>query len=176
MNARPGTYTLSAQVERESDTLSFTREVRIDPAAYITQDLVLPPDRRHLADPRVETAEFERLAELTARYTAEPLWDETGFALPSDHALATPFGVFRTMNGERETRHTGWDQNAPAGSPIRAVAAGIVAFAGPLEIRGNSVFIDHGLGIYSGYAHLSDFSGGGRPARRRRASHRQRRQ
>ncbi len=156
MNARPGIYTLGAQVERERETLSFTRDLRIDPAGYITQDLVLPPDRRHLADPRVETAEFERLAEITAGYTSEPLWDRTGFALPSDQALATPFGVYRTMNGGRETRHTGWDQNAPAGAPIRAVAAGVVAFAGPLEIRGNAVFIDHGLGIYSGYAHLSE--------------------
>ena len=176
MNARPGVYTLGVQAQRARETLSYTRDLRIEPAGYITQDLVLPPDRRHLADPRIETDEFERLAEVTAAYTAEPLWDATGFALPSDHALATPFGVYRTMNGERQTRHTGWDQNAPAGAPIRAVAAGVVVFAGPLEIRGNAVFIDHGLGIYSGYAHLSEISGGGRPARRRRASHRRRRQ
>lgn len=166
MNARPGNYALSAQVERQRDALIFTRDVRIDPAAYITQDLALPPERSHLLDSRIEAAEFERLSELTAGYTAEPLWDETGFALPSDHALATPFGVYRSMNGERDTRHTGWDQNTPAGAPIRAIAAGVVAFAGPLEIRGNSVFIDHGLGIYSGYAHLSEIqvAGGQRVA------------
>ena len=156
MNARPAIYTLGVQVQRARETLSFTRDLRINPAAYITQDLVLPPERRHLDDPRVEAAEFERLAEVTAAYTAEPLWDATGFALPSDHALATPFGVYRSMSGERVTRHTGWDQNAPAGSPIRALAAGVVVFAESLEIRGNSVFIDHGLGIYSGYAHLSE--------------------
>ena len=156
MKARPGNYELNVQVEREDETLSFRRDLRIDPAGYITQNVELPPARRHLADPRVEAAEFERLAELTAAYTAEPLWDETGFALPSEHQLSTPFGVFRLMNGERETRHTGWDQNAPAGSPIRALAAGRVVFAGPLQIRGNSVFIDHGLSIYSGYAHLSE--------------------
>lgn len=156
MKARPGNYELNVQVEREREALSFRRDLRVDPAGYIRQNVELPPARRRLADPRVEAAEFERLAELTAGYTAEPLWDETGFALPSEHQLSTPFGVFRLMNGERETRHTGWDQNAPAGSPIRALAAGRVVFAGPLEIRGNSVFIDHGLSIYSGYAHLSE--------------------
>ena len=156
MNARPGDYELTVQVERGGDTLGFTRDLRIDAAGFITQNVELPPDRSHLSDDRVEEAEFERLAELTAGYTAEPLWDETGFALPSEHDLSTPFGVFRLMNGERETRHTGWDQNAPAGSPIRALAAGRVVFAGTLQIRGNAVFIDHGLGIYSGYAHLSD--------------------
>ncbi len=157
MNARPGDYELNAQVERGSETLSIKRDLRIDAAGFITQNVELPPDRSHLSDDRVEEAEFERLAELTTGYTAEPLWDETGFALPSEYALSTPFGVFRLMNGERETRHTGWDQNAPAGAPIRALAAGRVVFAGPLQIRGNAVVIDHGLGLYSGYAHLSDF-------------------
>lgn len=156
MNAPPRSYELAVQVERAGETLSFKRDLRIDAARYITQTLALPPDRSHLADERVEAAEFERLAELTAGYTAQPLWDETGFALPSEYELSTPFGVFRQMAGGRETRHTGWDQNSPAGSPIRAVAAGRVVFAGPLEIRGNAVFLDHGLSIYSGYAHLSD--------------------
>ena len=156
MNAQPGNYPLAVAVKRPSETLSFERDLRIDAAGFIRQTLELPPERSHLAAPRVEQAEFERLAALTAGYTAEPLWDETGFALPSNHALSTPFGVFRLMNGERETRHTGWDQNAPAGSPIHALAAGVVVLAETLEIRGDAVFIDHGLGIYSGYAHLSD--------------------
>lgn len=156
MNAQPGNYELAVQVERPNETLSFDRDLRIDAAGFIRQTLELPPERSHLTDPRVEKAEFERLAEITAGYSAEPLWDVTGFALPSNHDLSTPFGVFRSMTGGRETRHTGWDQNAPAGSPIRALAAGRVVFAGPLEIRGDAVFIDHGLGIYSGYAHLSD--------------------
>jgi len=156
MNARPGNYQLAVTVERESETLSFRRDLRIDPAGYIAQDLDLPDERSHLTDERIEAEEFELLAELTAGYTAEPLWDETGFALPSEHELSTPFGVYRLMNGERETRHTGWDQNAPPGAPIRAVAAGVAVFAGPLQIRGNSVLLDHGLGIYSGYAHLSE--------------------
>lgn len=156
MNAQPGNYPLAVTVKRPSETLSFERDLRIDAAGFIRQTLELPPERSHLAAPRIEQAEFERLAELTAGYTAEPLWDETGFALPSNHALSTPFGVFRLMNGGRETRHTGWDQNAPAGSPIHALAAGVVVLAEALEIRGNTVFIDHGLGIYSGYAHLSD--------------------
>jgi len=156
MNAQPGNYQLAVTVERESETLSLRRDLRIDPAGYIAQDLELPPERSHLTDERIEAEEFELLAEITAGYTAEPLWDATGFALPSEHELSTPFGVYRLMNGERETRHTGWDQNAPAGAPIRALAAGVVVFAGPLQIRGNSVWVNHGLGIYSGYAHLSD--------------------
>ncbi|NJL57504.1 M23 family metallopeptidase [bacterium] len=36
-----------------------------------------------------------------------------------------------------------------------ATASGVVAFAGLLDIRGNHVIIDHGLGLASGYSHLS---------------------
>jgi murein DD-endopeptidase MepM/ murein hydrolase activator NlpD len=31
-----------------------------------------------------------------------------------------------------------------------------VALAGPLEVRGNAVILDHGWGVYSGYYHLSE--------------------
>ena len=35
---------------------------------------------------------------------------------------------------------------------------GVVAFAGPLGIYGNTVVIDHGLGVFSLYGHLSELS------------------
>jgi murein DD-endopeptidase MepM/ murein hydrolase activator NlpD len=39
---------------------------------------------------------------------------------------------------------------------IYASAPGRVVFAGPMTIRGNTTFIDHGQGVYSGYAHQSE--------------------
>lgn len=39
-----------------------------------------------------------------------------------------------------------------------AAARGRVVFAAPLPIRGNSVIIDHGLGVLSGYHHLSEIA------------------
>ena len=36
-----------------------------------------------------------------------------------------------------------------------ATASGTVAFAEQLDIRGIYVMIDHGYGVYSGYAHMS---------------------
>ena len=156
MDAFPRSYLLTVIAERSADAVSFTHDLRIDSAAYIVQRLDLPADRAYLAGAAVEQAEFALLAEITADRGPEPLWDESGFELPHDSELTSPYGAYRVFNGERETRHTGWDQNAPAGTPIRALAAGAVVFAAPLEIRGNTVIIDHGLGIYSGYAHLSD--------------------
>src|SRR5206468_12335250 len=40
-------------------------------------------------------------------------------------------------------------------SPVTAANRGVVAFADPLTIYGNTVILDHGLGLQTLYAHLS---------------------
>jgi len=40
-------------------------------------------------------------------------------------------------------------------APVEAAQNGIVVFAGDLGIYGNAVIIDHGLGVFSLYGHLS---------------------
>ncbi|MCY3832089.1 MAG: M23 family metallopeptidase [Chloroflexi bacterium] len=156
MNTAAGTYTLTVLVEGDAGDVIFARELRLQAASFITQALKLTGERAYLASAEIETREYARLDALTAISAAEPLWDATGFELPHASELTTPFGAFRVLNNERRTRHTGWDQNVPSGTPIRALAAGEARFAGPLELRGNYVLIDHGLGIFSGYAHFSE--------------------
>jgi len=63
--------------------------------------------------------------------------------------------------GEFETRHMGWDQNAAAGSPVRAMAAGVVARSSQVAsdlfgVYGRLVMIDHGYNLFTSYAHLSE--------------------
>ncbi len=156
MDARPGKYALNVIVERASGTIGFALELPVEQAGFILQEFKLPAERAHLVNAAVEDAEFTRLAELTSPRSPVPLWDASGFALPLDSPLTSPYGSFRLLNDAWRTRHTGWDQVAPLGSPVRAMAAGRVAFADRLEIRGNFALIDHGLGIYSGYAHLAE--------------------
>ena len=156
MDAPARSYELGVLARRGTESLSFTDDVLVESAGYILQEFDLPADRARLVDGEIEADELKTLAALTSTASAEPLWDAAGFALPLDSPLTSPFGSFRLLNGLRETRHTGWDQMAPVGTPIRAMAAGRVVFAGRLEIRGNTVLIDHGLGLYSGYAHFSD--------------------
>jgi murein DD-endopeptidase MepM/ murein hydrolase activator NlpD len=54
-----------------------------------------------------------------------------------------------------ETVRTGIDIEAPEGTPIRAVAAGTVAYRGWLKGYGNLLVLDHGDGYYTLYAHAS---------------------
>lgn len=156
MDTPPRAYELEVRARSETGVVTFSRDLRVDAAGYILQHLTLVGDRAYLIDRDIEEAEFARLAELTRLNRPEALWDAAGFELPLQSALSTPFGAFRILNEERETRHTGWDQLAAVGTPIRALAAGEVLFAGRLEIRGNTVVIDHGYGVFSAYAHFSE--------------------
>lgn len=157
MNARARNYDLTVIVEKnDGDIIAFNRNVKVESAGYITQNFNIPGDRSNLVDRQVEQAEFAKLDAMTAEITPEPLWDAVGFALPLNAKLSSPFGAYRTLNETMQTRHTGWDQRAAVGTPIKSVAAGAVVFAGRLDIRGHYVMIDHGRGVYSGYAHFSE--------------------
>jgi len=51
--------------------------------------------------------------------------------------------------------HYGYDLASTAGAPVTAAARGRVIFAGPLGIYGDTVLLDHGMGLVSLYGHLS---------------------
>jgi murein DD-endopeptidase MepM/ murein hydrolase activator NlpD len=55
---------------------------------------------------------------------------------------------------DRQT-HLGFDLASLRASPVPSAAAGRVAFAGPLGIYGDTVIVDHGLGLFTLYGHLS---------------------
>jgi murein DD-endopeptidase MepM/ murein hydrolase activator NlpD len=66
------------------------------------------------------------------------------------------FGNIR-KSGEATIQHLGVDLEAAEGTPVYAVNNGIVRFAKELDNYGKTVVIDHGLGIFSLYLHLSEF-------------------
>ncbi len=155
MDVQPRDYEMTVLVERPDGNVTLTEMITVDSAGYITQNFDIPGDRSYLADPEIERAEFAKIDAITAGVTLETLWGETGFSLPLDSEVSSSFGTYRVLNDAMQTRHTGWDQRAPVGTPVQAIAAGKVAFAGQLDIRGNYIMIDHGYGVYSGYAHFS---------------------
>lgn len=85
---------------------------------------------------------------------------EGQFEAPARGVISSTYGLNRTYNADRGTlvgksRHLGLDFDVPVGAPINAPAKGRVMHAGPLQVRGNAVMLDHGIGITSVYAHLS---------------------
>lgn len=139
----------------DGSTVALAAPVAVTVGAFIRQIVTLPPDTAFLLDSETERNELARLESIFDGYTLDKHWDESGFAFPIANALTSPFGAFRTFNDTINTRHTGWDIRTTLGVPVMATAAGRVAYAGGLEIRGNHVIIDHGYGMFSGYSHLS---------------------
>lgn len=80
---------------------------------------------------------------------------EGRFDPPIAGAATARFGERRVFNGQPRAPHSGMDLKAKAGTPVHAPAAGRVVLAGPLYFSGNTVIIDHGLGVKTLYAHLS---------------------
>jgi len=76
---------------------------------------------------------------------------------PYSDCFNSVFGVRRSYNGGVHTSyHTGVDFCGGLGVEIYAPAPGRVVFAGPLEVCGNTTYIDHGWGVYTGYCHQSE--------------------
>jgi hypothetical protein len=156
MEQNPRDYDLDVFVWYADTTRATVHaQVSVPVGDFITQTVTLPPDKAYLIDPEVERNELARLESIFSVVTLERRWDDNGFQLPLPSTLTSPFGAFRTFNQSVQTRHTGWDMRSTLGMPVMASASGVVAYAGLMEIRGNYVMIDHGYGVYSGYAHLS---------------------
>ena len=78
------------------------------------------------------------------------------FAWPVQGRISGRFGNGRVYNGQPGAGHSGMDIAAPAGTPVKAPAAGVVTFAAPdLYLTGGTLLIDHGHGISSNFLHLS---------------------
>jgi len=155
----PGAHQLLVRAQRETGVTTFHRRLRVTPGNFIVQNFTLPGLTDHLVFSNSESTHVALLLSIMEDHFDEPQWDASGFALPLDSELTSPFGTFRLLNDEFETRHMGWDQNAPEGTPIRAMASGVVDFVranfAP-GIFGKFVMIDHGYSLFSNYAHLSE--------------------
>ncbi|MCL6460226.1 MAG: M23 family metallopeptidase [Gorillibacterium sp.] len=80
---------------------------------------------------------------------------QTNFIKPIEGILTTPYGYTRYVNGKWDNSHRAVDLAAKEGTPIKATNDGIVVLAETLYLTGNSIYIDHGMGLFSQYAHLS---------------------
>lgn len=100
--------------------------------------------------------EAKETAALYARLTPQKYW--TGkFATPIPSVTGgRNFGSRRVFNNQPRAPHSGADLKASTGTKILASNAGKVVLAHDFFFNGNAVFIDHGLGVYTMYLHLSE--------------------
>ncbi len=151
LTATPGEHHLRAMNGDASVSFQVTAK------DYPEQRLTIGDQRK--VDPlpedtqRIE-AERERMDRAIATFSPPPTTFHD-FLKPAEGPLSSAFGLRRFFNDQPRNPHAGLDIAAAAGSPIRAPAEGTVLLTGDFFFSGNTVFLDHGGGLLSSYAHLS---------------------
>jgi murein DD-endopeptidase MepM/ murein hydrolase activator NlpD len=134
----------------------MSRSITVQDAGFPVQRLTLPPQK--VFPDSAAMARINRESALRNRrwkqWSERPFW-ETGFIAPLAGELSR-FGSRRIINDAPRSPHSGADISAPEGTPIKAPAAGKVLLTGDFFFTGNSIYMDHGLGMIGMFFHLSE--------------------
>jgi murein DD-endopeptidase MepM/ murein hydrolase activator NlpD len=158
LDVRPGAYTARVEVLDTSGQaeLVATKLITVRSKAFPTRRLTVEP--RFVEPPPSEQARIEdeakRLMALWELRT--PVRWTSGFTAPVPDPANSAFGSRSIFNGQARSPHGGADFSSPLGRPIVAPAAGHVVLAGDLYYTGLTVVVDHGMGLVSLFAHLSE--------------------
>jgi murein DD-endopeptidase MepM/ murein hydrolase activator NlpD len=152
----PGDYPLVLGGIGDQPWQTFRQNIRINSGNYETQFVTVPEALNPLLDPQVRAQDDALLATIYSQYSEVQLWEGL-FQLPISNSVVTGgYGGPRYYNGGPiEIYHTGIDFSGAVGTPIYAPANGRVVFSDTTPLRGNVLIIDHGLGVMSGFYHLS---------------------
>jgi len=155
----PGTYSLSVRVQSsDGKPASCTLQIPIRAGKFATEKLQVGKEFVEPSQEQIKRANEERdkLRAIFDQVTPEKLWDGD-FRVPLDGVTTGGnFGKRRVLNAQPGSPHSGVDFPAVTGTPVHAAQVGRVALAQELFFSGNTVVVDHGLGIYTFYGHLSE--------------------
>jgi len=156
LGVRPGTYSASVDASSGQSRLQATYPMKVLSRRFPVRSLKVDPS---LVNPPTEMEariirEAAELAQLWRASSAERLWNGP-FVPPVPSTVASHFGARSIFNGQARSPHSGADFPSPTGAPIAAPNAGRVVLARDLYFSGNTVILDHGLGLFSLLAHLS---------------------
>ena len=152
-NAPPSSEIDIEQPDGESVTIPITvasRQFATEKIDHLPPGEVTPDAK---AMKRI-AAEREEVTAVQTKTTATPLFIHS-FIWPATGIISGTYGSARILNGEPRAPHMGVDIAAPEGTPIVAPTEGRVVFVDDLFFTGETVILDHGLGLTSLYAHLA---------------------
>ena len=155
----PGEYELKITGETASgEKMSCSVKVPVRQGRFATERLQVGKEFVEPSPEQVKRANEERqkLRDIFDNVTPERLWDGP-FRIPLDGVTTgSNFGKRRILNGNPGSPHGGADLPGVTGTTVHAAQRGKVALAEELFFSGNTVVLDHGLGIYTFYGHLSE--------------------
>ena len=157
LDVRPGTYNVSISASGPSGVATAKHRLLVRTKRFLTRRLTVDPN--FVDPPASEAARIEReSAALAAAWegTAGPNpVPELAFMPPVPDRANSAFGTRSIFNGQPRNAHSGADFPSKAGEPVKAPAPVKVVIADDFYFSGGIVVVDHGLGIVSLFAHLS---------------------
>ena len=154
----PGPLPLVIAVADNAGRQVLRREttITVAEATVATEVILLDENNQSLLDPAVIGEDQEIRDTVQRVLTPERHWSGL-FDQPAAGVITSSFGLLRSYNFQEPTEyHTGLDFAGEHGDPVLAPNAGVVTWVGRTQRRGNSVIVDHGGGVHSGYYHLSE--------------------
>lgn len=156
MRSSPGKEQVSFKWTDPGGRYEYRIPFETVPGSYRTETLSVAPAKVQLSQQDLKRVKNEK-KKVTRVYSSgspERLW-KNRFQIPIDSKVTSPFGNRRIFNNQLKSFHRGVDLRAAVGRPVLAANDGIVRLADNLFFSGNLVIIDHGTGIFTNYAHLS---------------------
>jgi hypothetical protein len=152
----PGTYPVDVDAGSGPAAVRTTHPLVVKARAFPTRKITVAegfvnPPPEALDRIQQEAGELQKLWQAPA---PERFWTGT-FVRPVPDPANSAFGARSIFNGQPRSPHGGADFLSPAGTPVKAPNAGRIVLARDLYFTGNTVVIDHGLGLLSLFAHLS---------------------
>ncbi|MEK6786930.1 MAG: M23 family metallopeptidase [Nitrospirota bacterium] len=153
----PGSHELTVEAQSGESRQTFRYQVLVQKEKFHVEHLTLPKDKVDLDDKAVARwkAEQEQVKTALATDSQAKLW-QPSFVEPVNGRRTGIFGSVRIMNGQPRNPHNGEDISAPLGTDVLATNDGIVRLTVEHFFSGKGIFVDHGLGFYSMYFHLSE--------------------
>jgi murein DD-endopeptidase MepM/ murein hydrolase activator NlpD len=149
-------------VKYRKSTIALSDSFLQSKVAPLLQDIPArqgtPKDMFVAVNKQLRKENEDKIAAVTSKSSPPIRW-KGAFTQLSNSKVEANFADQRTYIYNNEpidtAYHLGYDLSVTKRYPVEAANSGVVAFAGDLGIYGNTVILDHGLGLFTLYGHLS---------------------
>ncbi len=152
LSSKSGTKSIRLKSSTGEQRISFAVKPKTYKAQYLTikNKRKVNPYEKDMARIQKERGKKNRAKKTWSQHPVQ-----ANFIVPVKGEISSIFGLRRFFNKQPRRPHSGLDIAAARGTPIHAVADGSVIEAGNFFFSGNMVYIDHGQGLISLYAHMN---------------------
>jgi murein DD-endopeptidase MepM/ murein hydrolase activator NlpD len=155
LSLKPGEYFISGNWG--DDTALEKKFFSVGDKEYTTQRINIKDKRKvnpYESDMDRIWAEQKRQKKARRHYSKSVV--DIELLQPTEGIMTGSFGRRRIFNGEARRPHSGMDIAAAEGVPILAPSKGRVIELGNFFFSGKLVYVDHGQGMISLFAHMSE--------------------